>query len=305
MISRTLNRVLASVVSLAIITNTSNAENIAAELAEATSALSTAKYELAYNLEQGEQIRYAVEHLATVDTKISGNRQKSNMTTKSTKVWVVKEVTDSNITFEYKVADVAMTQKEDGRDEVRYDSKKDKDPPVQFRMIAQTIGKPLATITINRHGNVIKRDRGSAAPDLGFGGPVVPLPSKAIKLGQTWSVPKTLRLRDKNKLVKVVKTQMKYRLEKVQAGVATISVKTEVLTPVDDAAIKSQLVQQLSNGTIRFDVDAGRVVSKQLDWTESVIGFNGPDSNMKYLARFTERLLEDQTARAGKKTRSR
>jgi hypothetical protein len=87
---------------------------------------------------------------------------------------------------------------------------------------------------------------------------------------------------------------LKYRLEKVQAGVATISVKTEILTPIDDAALKSQLVQQLSNGSIRFDLDAGRLLSKQLDWTENVIGFNGPESNMKYLARFTEKLAENQ-----------
>lgn len=288
------------VVILAFTRSAALSQSIEAELAQATSALATTEYELAYKMQKGEQIRYAVEHLATIDTKISGHQQQSKMTTNSTKVWQVKEVTDSNITFEYKVADVAMTRKDDGVDEIRYDSKKDEEAPVQFGSIAQSLGKPLATITIDQYGNVIKRDRGSGAPDLGFGGPVVPLPPKAIKLGQTWSVPKTLQLRGKDKLVKMVRTQMKYRLEKVQSGVATISVKTEVLTPVDDAAIKSQLVQQLSNGSIRFDVDAGRVISKQLDWTESVIGFNGPDSNMKYLARFTERLLENRTAQASK-----
>ena len=170
---------------LALSPTISFSDNIEAELAQATSALSTTKYELAYKMKPGEQIRYAVEHLATIDTRISGNRQESKMTTNSTKVWQVKEATDSNITFEYKVADVAMTRKDDGVDEIRYDSKKDKEPPVQFRSITQSLGKPLATITIDQYGNVIKRDRGGGAPDLGFGGPVVPLPPKAVKLGQS------------------------------------------------------------------------------------------------------------------------
>ncbi len=62
--------------------------------------------------------------------------------------------------------------------------------------------------------------------------------------------------------------------------------------------MKSQLIQQLSRGEIKFDIDAGRVISKRLDWDENVIGFSGADSNMKYLARFTETLVQAQTARA-------
>ncbi len=289
-----LHSILVALSFVALVASNASTQDVEAELAQATSALSTTTYELTYDLKKGEQVRYATEHLATVDTKISGNRQQSKMTTKSTKVWNVTEVTENTITFEYEVADVEMWQKEDGRDEVRYNSKTDKEVPIPFQGIAKKIGQRLATITIDRHGNVTKRDGGSGAPDLGFGGPVVPFPPKAIRLQQTWTVPKKLRLRGKDKLVKEVRLQLKYRLEKVQAGVATISVKTEILTPIDDAALKSQLVQQLSNGSIRFDLDAGRLLSKQLDWTENVIGFNGPESNMKYLARFTEKLAENQ-----------
>ncbi|MCA9213208.1 MAG: hypothetical protein KDB27_09095, partial [Planctomycetales bacterium] len=81
-------------------------------------------------------------------------------------------------------------------------------------------------------------------------------------------------------------------------------ISTQVLTPVDDAKIKAQLIQQLSSGTIRFDVDAGRLMSKQLDWDESVLGFSGAGSNMKYLARFTEKLLDDAEAKKVAEARS-
>ena len=43
-------------------------------------------------------------------------------------------------------------------------------------------------------------------------------------------------------------------------------------------------------------------MSKQLDWDETVIGFNGAASNMKYLARFTEKLLPEAVKTAKKDT---
>lgn len=44
----------------------------------------------------------------------------------------------------------------------------------------------------------------------------------------------------------------------------------------------AQVVQQLSNGIIRFDIDNGHMLSKQLDWDETVIGFQGANSLMEY-----------------------
>ena len=271
-------------------------DDLASILEETSAELSTTTYQLQYNFEPGEMIVYDVVHQATVDTKIAGNRQVTKSRSSSAKAWKVLSVEDGNIRFEHMIKSVDMYQQVDGRDEITYDSEKDSEPPVEYEHVAKSIGKTLATVTINRNGQVIARESSSRSPDLGFGGLVVPLPKGEVKLGHTWAVPKKLKLRERDGRVKDVKTQMRYRLEKVKTGVATISVKTEVLTPITDATLKSQLVQQISNGEIRFDIDAGRVMSKQLDWTENVIGFNGPESNMKYLARFTEKLADNRTA---------
>ena len=265
-------------------------------LAETSAELSTATYQLQYNFEPGETILYDVVHQATIDTKIAGNRQVTKSRSSSAKAWKVLSVEDGNIRFEHMIQAVDMYQQVDGRDEITYNSEKDKEPPVEYEHVAKSIGKTLATVTMNRNGQVIARESSTRSPDLGFGGLVVPLPKGEVKLGHTWAVPTKLKLRERDGRVKDVKTQMRYRLEKVKTGVATISVKTEVLTPITDASLKSQLVQQISNGEIKFDMDAGRVMSKQLDWTENVIGFNGAESNMKYLARFTEKLTDTRTA---------
>ncbi len=66
-----------------------------------------------------------------------------------------------------------------------------------------------------------------------------------------------------------------YTLEKVFAGVATIRIETQPLTPVADPAVESQLIQQLSKGTIKFDIDRGPHAQQALDWSDEVIGFRG------------------------------
>jgi hypothetical protein len=54
----------------------------------------------------------------------------------------------------------------------------------------------------------------------------------------------------------------------------------------------------MQEGTIKFDIDAGRLIHKQMDLDESVLGFAGADSHMQYLARLTEEPLKAETARA-------
>lgn len=257
-------------------------------------------YELKYVFKPGEVIRYKVEHRATVDTKIEGSREVSKSRSASTKVWQVESVVGDVMKFAFVIEAVDMWQQSDGRDEIRYNSEKDQEVPTQYQHVASTIGKPLAVVTINDTGQVIKRESGKSNPDLGFGGIIFPLPKGPIAIGHTWSAPKTLKLREKDGRIKEVKVQVQHKLEKVSLGVATISMKTQVLTPLSSAQLKSQLIQQLSNGTVRFDLDAGRVLSKELNWDETVIGFNGPASNMKYLAKFTEDLVDTQTAQKSK-----
>ena len=104
--------------------------------------------------------------------------------------------------------------------------------------------------------------------------------------------------------VKVVKARQKFTLTKVETGIATIAVNTEILTPVNDPQVQSQLVQRMQHGTIKFDLEAGRIHSKQMDLDETVIGFSGAESIMQYLARLTEDTLEGdaQPAQASRPT---
>jgi hypothetical protein len=278
--------------------DTDESSNVIAELERAKQrVVEQTNCTLRYKFTEGESLRWKVAHLATTETTIGGTTQTSRSRSISTKLWTVTDVDDAgNMTFTHSVENVDMWQQITDRPEVSYNSEKDASPPPEYEPVASSLGKPLTTVTIRPDGKVVDRGGSSATSKFGLGDIVMLLPPKPVHVGSTWYEPAEIRTRLRDGRVKVIKIRKLYSLENVATGVATISVKTEVLTPIDEASIKAQLVQQLTKGKIRFDVDAGRVLAKQMDWDETVVGFSGPDSMMKYLARFTEDQIEGTPA---------
>ena len=82
------------------------------------------------------------------------------------------------------------------------------------------------------------------------------------------------------------------RLDGIEDGIATISVDTTVLTPVDDPRLEARLLERIWDGTVRFDVDAGRVVSRSTEVDRRVVGFEGPQSSVRYKASLEERIID-------------
>jgi hypothetical protein len=284
----------------AVLAGTSSAddsnEDRLRELEAAKTKLAAQSHRLAYRFSPGEVFRLKVVHLVTVDTKIRGVSETAQTRSVSTKAWNVTDVDqEGNVTFRYTVESVNMWQKLTGRQEIRYDSTKDDDPPAEYKHVAESVGVPMATVTISPAGAVVKRTNARSQFNPGIGELTIPLPEKSVKVGEQWSTTGELPLRAPDGRIKRVKTRQVYQLESVKTGVATISMQTQVLTPVNDPVLQSQLVQRVKSGTVKFDVDAGRVLSQQMDVDETVIGFSGADSIMKYLSRLTEEAVESDS----------
>jgi hypothetical protein len=279
-------------------------KNVLAELERAKDSVA-ASYKLGYRFRPGETMRTRVVHLATVQTKIKGVEQNTKSRTVSTRVWKIREVDAAgNITFDNLLERVEMWNSVEGREEVHYDSDSDKSPPPEFVKVADSVGKVLASIKIDPQGRILSRTDNQAQYNPGIGDLTVPFPpadKQPIKAGMSWSIADELKIPLEDLSVKKVKTQQQYKLEKVENGVATIAVATTVLTPVNDPKLQSQLVQRLQKGTIKFDIDAGRLIHKQLDIDQEVFGFSGADSHMQYLARFTEEPVKEDVRSASRK----
>jgi hypothetical protein len=260
------------------------------------------KYDLKYKFAPGEVLRTEVVHRATVQTTIQGTSQTAETHSKSIKCWQIDKVAaDGTVTFTHSVGSIDMWQKTQGRPEVRYNSETDSEVPPGYEEAAACVGVPLSVVTMNARGKILKRHEKRAQPVSLSTQMTMPLPDHPVAIGDSWSTPMDIDVILKDGSTKKVATRQKFTLNEVADDVATIAVDTQILTPIDDPAIEAQLIQRVSQGSVRFDMTAGRVLGQQLDLDRRVIGFSGPSSSMHYVTRFTEQLLKSEPPVAKKK----
>jgi hypothetical protein len=267
------------------------------------------KYTLRYKFHLGEVLRWQVEHQSKVRATVSRDTQSTDTSSTSVKAWRVTDVRpDGTATFEHRVEWVDMRQTLTGRKEVRFDSRTDTKPPAGFEDAARSVGIPLSIVKLDAQGKVLHRQEmkprpaaaaAKAAPQ-NDGWVTIPLPSEPVPVGHTWSLPQNIDIPLPSGGVKKIKAVQQFTLESVKTGVATIRVSTDVLTPITDPAIESQLVQRESAGMVRFDVDEGRILGQQMDIDKHVVGFRGDASSIHYVNRFCERLLAETPRTASK-----
>ena len=275
------------------------------ELTANPSSKAGEKYLLMYKFEPGLVIRSEVIHLAKTDTKVNSTEQNSNSRTVSQKSWEVVRVENGEMTFEYRIDEIDMSQRIGAENEIRYSSTSNEEPARQFQAAADSVGKLISTVTIDSQGMIIARSDDTNPPNLGMGDITLPVPATPIGLESTWEIPRELRIRRDDGTLKTVRFRELFRLDKVSAGVATIAVRSEMLTAITEPKEEAQVLQQLSNGTIRFDIDAGRMLAKELAWDKTVVGFSGDGSVMDYSARLDEKVvkvdIENTSSRAAEK----
>ena len=218
------------------------------------------------SLYAGEVLRTKVVHLATVETKIKGTAPDDEVRTISTRAWRIQEVDAAgNITFDNRSSKWRCgTASKDGK-EVHYNSETDKTPPPDFAQ-RRRIGRQSAGHDQDRSLRAdLSRQNAQAALQ-----PRHWRPDGSVSAGRQAADPGRGHLVDSRRTeapqedgtIKKIQTQQQYKLEKVEAGVATIAVATQVLTPINDPKLQSQFVQRLQKGTIQFDLDAGRLLAQ-------------------------------------------
>ncbi|MCO6043509.1 hypothetical protein NG895_06280 [Aeoliella sp. ICT_H6.2] len=253
------------------------------------------KITLTYKLKAGETLRYTIDHRASVRSTIEGTTQKAITRSESVKAWKVQDVMpDGEMEFTHIVEQVRMVNRLPDRAEMVYDSEEDKTPPPGFEDAAAAVGTVLSVIRMSPRGEVIERDVKHHQPAADTEAPVtLLLPEKPVAVGDTWNEPRSVPVQTADGAKREIQTRRHYELIKVSAGVATIEVSYQVLSPIDPA-IEAQLVQRLMKGTVKFDIAAGRVLSQEMEVDQRVLGFAGPTSSMHYLMQMDERLLDGE-----------
>lgn len=255
-------------------------------------------FEFKYKLREGEVIRWNVDHFATTETRAQADHDNTKSRAQSVVKWQVTNVDSlGNTTIMLSLESADMWQQTDELPPVEYNSRNQRgEIPEAYRQFAEWIGIPMATYQINTNGQVIDRQEVYRSVKFGVGDLTMPLPGRPVRLGQAWRAPGNLMVRHNDGIQRNIKTQVEYRLQSVDNGVATVSFDTQVLTPVDDPRIESQLMQQMSQGTVLFDLNRGQMVGMNLGWNRRCLGFKGPDSSVAYNAKYTMRQLQSSDA---------
>ena len=241
---------------------------------------------LRYVFRRGDMVASRVEHRALTETTMNGVTESVETMTDSTRTWRVVHVDATGAaTLEQSVNDVTMTSRSSDRGEIRWASSGDAEPPPGYEAVPASLGVPLVRLTVSPAGLVLERRELRPCPAAASGDLViVPLPEEPVPVGHIWTVPDEVIVEVPNGPRKAVRTRLRYRLEAVHDGLATIAVDTTVLTPLDDPRLEARLLERIWDGTIRFDIEAGRITSRRTAIDRRVVGFCGPQSSVRYKA---------------------
>ena len=261
--------------------------------ADAAKKPSRHKYLLQYKFQMGQVLRYRVRHATDIRTTIEETTQEAESTSDSIKAWKVTDVLPGGeMEFVHVVETVRMTNTVPNRGTTKFNSETDKTPPVGFEQAARAVGVPLSVIRIQPDGQIVEREEKHPQPAASEDMPItLQLPAKAIAIGEQWDSSYQIDANRKNKAKLKVQTRRVCTLKSVKSGIATIKVEYQILSPIS-AYVESQLVSKLTKGTVRFDIQAGRMVSQKQDTDRRVIGFSGKASSMHFVSRLEERLLK-------------
>jgi len=253
-----------------------------------------ARVTLQYRFHQGERLDMEVAHRALTETTVGATSQATETATDSRKTWTVVAVDpEGHATLEHSVDDVTMTSRTSDRGQIRWSSRGDEPAPPGYEQVKASLGVPLSRLVVDPSGRVLERRDLRPCPPSSTGDlVVVPLPEDPVSEGAEWTVPQEVVVEIPGGLRKAVRTRLRYRLVSVRDAIATIRVDTTVLTPIDDPRLESRLLERIWNGEIEFDIERGRVLRRTTGIDRRVVGFEGPESSVRYKSSLEERLVE-------------
>lgn len=254
------------------------------------------KHLLKYQWKPSEKVRWEVVHRVSFDMTVSGTTKRASTYSKSVKVWDVLKVSDAGeFVIANSVDSVHMWRDMTGRarQEVRLPTQEE--IPAGFENVAVSLGKTLSEMRFSSQGKLLKRVakfQNPAQVQSQEGQHVtLPLPGEPIAVGHVWTIPNEFQLKLEGGATKPIKARDRFELAGVAGGVATILFENQILTPIRDPALESQLIQHTGSGRIKFDINRGRVISTQIDIDKTIVGVRGKASTLHYTSRYTERLL--------------
>ncbi len=258
------------------------------------------KYLLQYQFQVGQSLRWQVIHTIRKKITLAAKTQGIQTLSKTRRCWNIKEkASEGKYRCEHIIEEMILTQNEDGKDPISYDSRKDTKVPQEFAMFGtdKTVRTVLECFDINASG--VMSNKKKLVPE--FHGletdskVLVPFPLEPVAVGESWTIPYTIFLRGRDKAVCSYQAVQKFTLERVEGDLAVIRFRTILLALATDPIIEGQLAEKLYTGRSLFDLKQGRTLETELDFSKSVANAMGEMSHLEYSCHLTEKLIRPGT----------
>lgn len=265
-------------------------------------------YRLRYQFEKNEVLNYQVDHETTMTTTTPQYSEKVTNKVESRKNHrVVGLDSQGNATLELMIENAKMSAQFGDAKPLCYDSKNPKDCPKVYQHMRPIIGRPLARVQVSPLGKlletrpqlpfsvlakakIVKAD-GSFSEDTSQNF-LVEFPEKAVKVGESWTDTFQVKVSVGRSLKQNVTMQRSYELESVNGNLATIKLRTGLITPTRDGMILGQLIQMAPKGTIVFDLEKGRILSRTLTIDKTEVGVINGGGSMQAKSKRVERWID-------------
>lgn len=273
-------------------------------------AIAAEPVKLRYKFTKDQVIHYTVNQKDTRTTIKQQAESVIKTTARQEKhLRVVAVDSQGNATLESVIDRAKMSAQWDDGKPTEFDSDHPEDAPRSYLRFAKVIGRPLGRIRVTPRGDLVS-SRAMLAPALqsqvsnGIGGKatasstnyLVVFPEDAIEVGDTWKEKMTTQVKipSNPRLTRTILMERRFQLDSVKDGVATIQVRTHIVTPALDPEMQYQLMERTPRGEIKFDIERGLITSQSLKLDSQVIGALGPGSSARAVTNRTEELVTKQ-----------
>lgn len=256
------------------------------------------RYELRYRFEPNTNLRWNVSHRVWKKVLMSGHESEIETVSQIVRRWHIDgeepDASSENRTVTYFIDEMILDQQESGKDPIRYDSRVDEEVPPEISIFGteKAVGKELSRFKIDPFGMMTEKEKmmeeyGGNPKDSRV---LFPFPSEPVAVGETWTLPYTIFLQNRDKTVKTVNAILKFTLTQVAGDLAVIEVHTVPTSIIGDPYLEAQLAERLFDGTCRFDIAGGKAVKTEIEFSRAVPEAYGTATFLDYRCRITEEL---------------
>ncbi len=272
----------------------------------ATEQESSRKWLLRYLFEPETKLRYRSEESMTLRAEVGEQQRIDASRSRQVRCYTIQQVNpDGSARLAMQFEDVWMQKQIDDEEPVDFRSAMDPaEVPQIYRAVAHSLQGAAPVYDISVLGVSLSQDTNEETSSAGTttndsnssesrsaGSFLMPLPEQQVGLGESWKEEFTVPVRGSRDLTLQITILRTFRLESVSEGIARISFRSSVKSPLRSPTIRSQLIQATPSGEFQLHLANGRMLSRTFRYSSTVIGALGPESLLTSVGTKTESLL--------------